>query len=103
MKFGGQPSSLLQWESTPMSDIIFNLLLFFLLTASFATETGLDLSLPKAVEPTTVTSQPVWAKARFARSVMVLTTFGLVSTNASVPPAMTGLVAILWITGLPKK
>jgi biopolymer transport protein ExbD len=42
-----------------MSDIIFNLLLFFLLTVSFAAETGLDLSLPKTVEPTTVTSSEV--------------------------------------------
>ena len=59
MKFGGQPSHLLQWESTPMSDIIFNLLLFFLLTASFAAETGIDLSLPKTVEPTVVQADDV--------------------------------------------
>jgi biopolymer transport protein ExbD len=42
-----------------MSDIIFNLLLFFLLTASFAAETGLDLSLPKVVEPTVVQAEDV--------------------------------------------
>lgn len=59
MKFGGQPTPLVQWESTPMSDIIFNLLLFFLLTASFAAETGLDLSLPKVVEPTVVQAEDV--------------------------------------------
>lgn len=42
-----------------MSDIIFNLLLFFLLTASFAAETGLDLTLPKVVEPTVVQAEDV--------------------------------------------
>ena len=57
----------------------------------------------RSVEPVTFTPHFVWAKMRFASRVIVARTFGSVSTSASVPPAMTGLVAILWMTCLPKK
>lgn len=59
MRFRGQPNFLVSWESTPMADIIFNLLLFFLLTASFAAETGLELALPRAVEPSVLPAEEV--------------------------------------------
>jgi len=59
MKFGESDGYLIQLEATPMSDIIFNLLLFFLLTASFAADTGFELALPKTVEPAALPQREV--------------------------------------------
>ncbi len=57
----------------------------------------------RSVEPVSFTPHFVWAKMRLARRAIVARTFGSVSTSASAPPAMNGLVAILWMTCLPKK
>jgi biopolymer transport protein ExbD len=46
-------------DGTPMSDIIFNLLIFFLLTSTFAAEQGIPLDLPKAVQPSSIIAREV--------------------------------------------
>lgn len=46
-------------DGTPMSDIIFNLLIFFLLTSTFAAELGIPLDLPKAVQPSSIQAREV--------------------------------------------
>lgn len=38
-------------ESTAMSDIIFNLLIFFLLSSSFVVQTGMQIDPPEVVAP----------------------------------------------------
>jgi biopolymer transport protein ExbD len=46
-------------DGTPMSDIIFNLLIFFLLTSTFAAEQGIPLDLRKAVQPSSIIAREV--------------------------------------------
>lgn len=51
MKFARKQSFLMNIESTPMADIIFLLLIFFLLSSSFILQTGTKVSLPKESRP----------------------------------------------------
>ncbi len=51
MRFGDDTEFLMRLDSTAMADIIFNLLIFFLLSSSFLVDSGLRLELPKMVEP----------------------------------------------------
>jgi len=51
MNFSSDKGFLRGMESTAMSDIIFNLLIFFLLSSSFVAESGIEIELPKVVEP----------------------------------------------------
>jgi biopolymer transport protein ExbD len=41
-------------QPTAMSDIIFNLFIFFLLTSTFNVTTGIQLGLPEVVKPTSI-------------------------------------------------
>ncbi|MEZ4655852.1 MAG: biopolymer transporter ExbD [Candidatus Eisenbacteria bacterium] len=52
MDFGaGSKGYLQKLESTAMSDIIFNLLIFFLLSSSFVVQSGIQVDLPQVVAP----------------------------------------------------
>ena len=52
MDFGaGSKTYLQKLESTAMSDIIFNLLIFFLLSSSFVVQSGIQVDLPQVVAP----------------------------------------------------
>jgi biopolymer transport protein ExbD len=52
MDFGAGSNTYLQkLESTAMSDIIFNLLIFFLLSSSFVVQSGIQVDLPQVVAP----------------------------------------------------
>ncbi len=46
-------------DGTPMSDIVFNLLIFFLLASTFAAEQGIPLDLPKAVQTSSIIAREV--------------------------------------------
>ncbi len=51
MKFGRRKSTYRQIESTALTDIVFLLLIFFLLTSSFVSHTGIKVDLPGAKKP----------------------------------------------------
>ncbi len=53
----GEDESAVGLDMTPFVDIIFNLLLFFLLSTSYVQHTALDLSLPRAGRSAGVTGQ----------------------------------------------
>lgn len=59
MKFGDSGDYLIRLDSTAMSDIIFNLLIFFLLSSSFILDQGIDLELPRAVQPSSLAAREV--------------------------------------------
>ncbi len=59
MRFGDSGDYLIRMDSTAMSDIIFNLLIFFLLSSSFIMDSGIDLELPRAVQPSALSSREV--------------------------------------------
>ena len=46
-------------DGTPMSDITFNLLIFFLLTSTFAAGQAIPLDPPKAVQPSSIIARDV--------------------------------------------
>lgn len=55
MDFGSGSKRYLQsLESTAMSDIIFNLFIFFLLSSSYETPSGIQVDLPQVVAPVRV-------------------------------------------------
>lgn len=55
MDFGARSKKHLQTlESTAMSDIIFNLFIFFLLSSSYETPSGIQVDLPQVVAPVRV-------------------------------------------------
>lgn len=39
----------LSWEMTPLVDVVFNLLLFFMLTSHFVIQPGIKIRLPQAI------------------------------------------------------
>jgi biopolymer transport protein ExbD len=45
-------------DMTPMLDIVFIMLIFFIVTATFLDETGLDFTQPPDVPPTTIIETP---------------------------------------------
>ncbi len=51
MRFAKKQSLLMSLESTAMADIIFLLLIFFLLSSSFILQVGTKVSLPKESRP----------------------------------------------------
>lgn len=59
MRFGDDTEFLMRLDSTAMADIIFNLLIFFLLSSSFLVDSGLRLELPRMVEPSPLTLREV--------------------------------------------
>ena len=54
MKFTRRSSLLMSLESTAMADIIFLLLIFFLLSSSFILQVGTKVTLPKESRPQTL-------------------------------------------------
>ena len=52
MDFSTGSGYLNRMESTAMSDIIFNLLIFFLLSSSFIVQSGIQIDLPRVVQAT---------------------------------------------------
>ena len=59
MNFGGKRAYLHKMESTAMSDIVFILLIFFLLSSNFMTQTGIEIDLPKEVAPQPIETREV--------------------------------------------
>ncbi len=59
MKFKKQRKLLMSFESTAMADIIFLLLIFFLLSSSFIMQVGTKVSLPKESNPETLDQHPI--------------------------------------------
>lgn len=59
MRFSEETEFLMRLDSTAMADIIFNLLIFFLLSSSFLVDSGLRLELPRMVEPSPLMSREV--------------------------------------------
>lgn len=53
MKFGRRRTYFKQIESTALTDIVFLLLIFFLLTSSFVSRTGIKVDLPGADKTST--------------------------------------------------
>jgi biopolymer transport protein ExbD len=51
MRFKGRTPFLSGMESTAMADIIFLLLIFFLLSSSFILQTGIKITLPEVTRP----------------------------------------------------
>lgn len=51
---GSKRKQLATLESTAMSDIIFNLFIFFLLSSSYETPSGIEVNLPQVVAPVRV-------------------------------------------------
>lgn len=59
MRFSEDTEYLIRLDSTAMADIIFNLLIFFLLSSSFLLDSGLQLELPKMVRPVALPAREV--------------------------------------------
>lgn len=59
MDFGGKRKYLLSVESTAMSDIVFLLLIFFLLSSNFMVQSGIEVELPKEVAPRPIETREV--------------------------------------------
>ena len=59
MNFGGKRKYLFEMQSTAMSDIVFILLIFFLLSSNFMTQTGIEIELPKEVAPQPIETREV--------------------------------------------
>ncbi|MEZ4648898.1 MAG: biopolymer transporter ExbD [Candidatus Eisenbacteria bacterium] len=59
MNFGGKREYLLKMESTAMSDIVFILLIFFLLSSNFMIQTGIEVDLPTEVAPKPIETREV--------------------------------------------
>lgn len=59
MNFGGDKEYLHKIESTAMADIVFILLIFFLLSSNFMVQTGIDLELPKTVDASPMENREV--------------------------------------------
>jgi len=59
MKFGSGSRFLTGMESTAMADIIFLLLIFFLLSSSFILQTGIKITLPEVSKPEAEEKQQV--------------------------------------------
>lgn len=72
MKFSSRELPLLRFETAAMTDIVFLLLIFFLLSSSFIVQTGIKVDLPAAASP-----QPQDA----ARIVLSVTRDGAVFIN----------------------
>ncbi len=51
MKLRTRQTSLLKFETAAMTDIVFLLLIFFLLSSSFIVQTGIKVDLPAATSP----------------------------------------------------
>jgi len=51
MRFKGESRFLTGMESTAMADIVFLLLIFFLLSSSFILQTGIKITLPEVSRP----------------------------------------------------
>ncbi len=51
MKFKTKELTLLRFETAAMTDIVFLLLIFFLLSSSFIVQTGIKVDLPAATSP----------------------------------------------------
>lgn len=68
-----------------MIDMLFFLLVFFVLTSSFTSETGLDINKPKASTAKTLSRQPV---------LIALSRDGSIHVNES-PVSLKGLAAVL--------
>lgn len=51
MKFSSRELPLLRFETAAMTDIVFLLLIFFLLSSSFIVQTGIKVDLPAAASP----------------------------------------------------
>jgi biopolymer transport protein ExbD len=59
MRFTGGARFLTGMESTAMADIIFLLLIFFLLSSSFILQTGIKITLPEVTRPEAEEKQQV--------------------------------------------
>lgn len=59
MDFGGRRGYLDKMESTAMADIVFILLIFFLLSSNFMMQSGIDVELPKEVAPQPIETRQV--------------------------------------------
>ncbi len=59
MRFGKRRELISALESTAMADIIFLLLIFFLLSSSFILQTGIKVNLPKISKPEQETKKDV--------------------------------------------
>jgi biopolymer transport protein ExbD len=68
-----------------MIDMLFFLLVFFVLTSSFTSETGLDINKPKASSAKTLSRQPI---------LVVLARDGSIHVNES-PVSLKGLATVL--------
>lgn len=67
MNFGSQRRPDPSIDVTPMIDVVFQLLLFFMLTTTFVSTTGLDVDLPRASSEVLISDNEdleIWMKDR---------------------------------------
>jgi len=77
-------------DVTPMMDVVFIMLIFFIVTASFVKESGIGLYTPPQSEPSTVTALPIVVDVTAIGTIKIQ---DRVVNSTSVRPTITRLKA----------